>query len=80
MGRPFRHYLFRLAERFGMPVREVLRQLNSREISEWMAYDLTHSPDFQKRYKRDQEAEMLKKETPEQILARFKKMLPPTKR
>jgi hypothetical protein len=37
-ARPERRFYFALAERLGIPVGEMLRRMDSRELSEWMAY------------------------------------------
>ncbi len=74
MGRPFRRYLFSLAERMGVTVNELLRKMNSREISEWWAYDLTKTPGFLKAYRAEKEAEAQSKLSGEQLKARFKQV------
>jgi hypothetical protein len=33
-----RRFFFRLAFKFGMPVRQLLSQIDSRELSEWVAF------------------------------------------
>jgi hypothetical protein len=38
MARPERKFYFRLAAHLGMTVRELLSRLDSRELSEWIAY------------------------------------------
>ncbi len=39
MARPARQFHFRLAAELGMTVRELLARMDSRELSEWMAFD-----------------------------------------
>jgi len=39
-----------------MPVKELLSKMDSQELGEWWAYDLTKSPEFLERYKREKEA------------------------
>lgn len=51
MNRPSRRYYFALAERLGVTVKELLIKCDARELSEWLAYDLTCNDDWVKKYK-----------------------------
>ena len=44
MDRPERQFYFRLAGHLGMPVRELLARISSRELTEWMAYERVTGP------------------------------------
>ena len=37
-GHPERYFHFALAEKLGMTVRELLKNIGSRELTEWIAY------------------------------------------
>lgn len=37
-------FAFRLADRWGMPVRELLARVDSRELTKWMAYEQVRPP------------------------------------
>lgn len=74
MSRPFRRYLFGLAERLGVTVKELLSRMDSQEISEWWAYDLTNTPDFKKKYNEQKEAEAQAKLSAQELKSRFKQM------
>ena len=56
MSHPFKRYCFFLADKLGKHVHEIM-ELNSSEISEWMAYDLTNSEKWVKDYNKQQELE-----------------------
>lgn len=74
MGRHFRRYCFHLADKLKMTVKRLLEEVDSKEISEWMAYDMTNNPEWAANYKRQQELEMSKQMTHEQKLAAFKRL------
>ncbi len=74
MSRHFRRYCFYLADRLKMPVKRLLEELSSSEISEWMAYDLTTNPDWIKKYNHAKELEASKKMTNEEKAAAFKRL------
>lgn len=74
MDRPFRRYLFGLAERMGVSVKELLSKMDSQEISEWWAYDLSRTPEFLKRYHEQKEAEAQAKLTRDELKSRFKQL------
>ena len=54
MGHPFKRYCFNLAERLGMPRRELLEKHDSHELTELMAYDLTMNDEWRDSYLRQQ--------------------------
>lgn len=43
-GRPGREFYFRLAGHLGYTVRELLERIDSRELSEWVAYERIAGP------------------------------------
>lgn len=43
-GRPTREFYFRLAGHLGYTVRELLGRIDSRELTEWMAYERLAGP------------------------------------
>lgn len=43
-GRPTREFYFRLAGHLGYTVRELLGRIDSRELTEWMAYERLSGP------------------------------------
>jgi hypothetical protein len=43
-ARPLRRFLFRLAGHLKMTVGELCRRMDSRELSEWIAYDRYYEP------------------------------------
>lgn len=75
MNRHFRRYCFALASRLKMTVKRLLKELDSHEIAEWMAYDMTCNQDWIKQYEHDQELERSKQMSPEEKLAAFKALL-----
>lgn len=74
MRRHFRRYCFSLAERLRMSVKELLDKLDSDEISEWMAYDLTNNPEWRAKWDKDLELEHSKNMTSEEKLNAFKRL------
>ncbi len=74
MTRQFRRYCFSLAERLGMTVKRLLDTMDSQEISEWMAFDLTNNEEWLKAYNQQREMELDKQRTDEQRLAAFKRV------
>lgn len=71
----FRRYCFYLASQLKMTVRELLEKLDSRELAEWMAYDMTQNTEWQKSYQVEKELEESKKMTDMQQLQAFKALL-----
>lgn len=57
MCRPFRRYCVALAERLGKSISEVM-QLDSSEVSEWMAYDLTLDEKWCDEYQLEQQKKL----------------------
>lgn len=74
MGRHYRRYCFHLAERLKMSVKELTLKLDSHEISEWMAFDLTREENWIKSYKKQLELEQSKEMTNEEKLKAFKRL------
>jgi hypothetical protein len=50
---PERVFLFRLAKELGMTVRRLLNELDSREISEWLAFFRIEREDFENKPKQE---------------------------
>ncbi len=75
MHRHFRRYCFRLAEKLKMSVNQVLTTMDSTEITEWMAYDLTCSEEWLKAYEKEKELEASREMSDEQRLDTLKQML-----
>lgn len=46
MTRGSRIYYFRLAERLGKTVKQLLNEIDAHELAEWMAYDMTQDEDW----------------------------------
>ncbi len=57
-----------------MTVKKLLEDMDSREISEWMAYDITCNPKWQEKYESEKALEISKAMTQEQKVAAFKKL------
>lgn len=74
MGRQFRRYCYNLAERLGLSVKELLEKLDSHELSEWMAYDMTNNSEWQAKYAREKELEQSRSMAPEDKLKAFKRL------
>lgn len=75
MDRHFRRYCFYLAERLKMTVKELLQRMDSKELSEWMAYDMTNEKEWSDKYNSDKELEKSRAMSKEEKLAAFKKLL-----
>ena len=58
-----------------MSVKRLLSEMDSLEISEWLAYDMTQDEKWIKDYNAQLELEESRKMTQEQKVAAFKKML-----
>ena len=71
MCRPFRNYCYMLAEKLGMSVKRLLTEMDSNEIAEWMAFDLSRTEEFQERW----EKEKSKNLSDQEYAARFKALL-----
>jgi|GEM_PF-2913616 len=74
MRRPWRRYCIYLSLRLKMPLPLLLSTLSSADIAEYMAYDMSQSPDWLKAYEQQQLAAKAAEETVEQTVARFKKL------
>ncbi len=46
MQHSFEHYTFRLAEKLGWSQRVLVQSMSAEEIIDWMAFELTNSPEF----------------------------------
>jgi hypothetical protein len=75
MSRPLRRYLFSLAERLSMPVKELEQTLTLDEVAEWLAYDLSNSDEWLAAYMRQKELEASRKLSREQQIIAFKRLL-----
>lgn len=76
MSRPFRVYAFKLAERLGLKSpEEVYKELTPTQIYEWMAYDITSSPEWIKKYQEEEEQKRIEKLSAEEQSAIVKKLL-----
>lgn len=75
MHQHFRRYCFRLADRLKMSVQELLNTLNSAEIAEWMAYDVTCSEEWVENYNKELELEMSRNMSDDEKLQAFKTLL-----
>lgn len=74
MGRPVRRYCFLLAERLSMTVEKLLDSVSSKELSEWMAFDLTRDEDWSKKFYKQKELEASRAMSEEQRLEAFKRL------
>lgn len=74
MRRPWRRYCMHLSLRLKMPLPHLLKTLSSAEIAEYMAFDMTSNPEWVKAYEQQQLATKVREETPEQTVARFKRI------
>lgn len=72
MGRPFRYYCFSLAEKLHLTIDELLNKLDSNEISEWMAYDLSKTEKFQDKIEAERQAKESAEMTGKQKASLFK--------
>ncbi len=43
---PFQHFTFVLAKNLGMSQRRLVKEMGADEITDWMAYELSNSPEF----------------------------------
>ena len=71
----FRRYCFHLASKLRMTVRQLMSNLDSGEISEWMANDMTQSDEWLESYNKDLELQKSKEMDDNQKLEAFKRML-----
>lgn len=74
MHRQFRRYCFYLADRLKMSVKKLLKELDSHEIAEWMAYDLTNNKDWLGKYQKEIELEASRQMSQEDKVAAFKRL------
>lgn len=75
MHQHFRRYCFHLAAKLKMSVRTLLNEMDSLEIAEWMAYDLTCSDEWKEQYDKERQREKSKEMSDEETLAAFKALL-----
>lgn len=75
MSRPFRLYSMSLARRYKIPVKYLYTLLNSNDIVEEMAYDMTQNDEYKKKWAREKELAASRKLTKDQRLAAFKHLL-----
>lgn len=66
MRRPFRRYAVSLSLRVGMPVNQMLEVMDSADVAEYMAFDLTQEVDFIERYRHEKDLEFSRTLTPEE--------------
>lgn len=57
MCRPARRFYFTLALKLGMTVKNLLNDIDSHELSEWIAYFMTRDEDWVKNYDKQKEIE-----------------------
>lgn len=57
MQRPMRRYTFALAERLGRTVAQLLDNISSSELAEWIAYDKTLDKEWVEKFNHEQELE-----------------------
>lgn len=74
MHRQFRRYCFYLADRLKMSVKKLLKELDSHEIAEWMAYDLTNNKEWISKYNKQLELEASRQMSQEDKVAAFKRL------
>ncbi len=70
----FRSYCFHLAEKLNMTVHQLQTTLDSGEISEWMAYELTQSDVWIEKYNKEKELELSKQMSQEERTEAFKRL------
>lgn len=71
MRHPFRRYAINLSLRLKMPVNQLLNEMDSADIAEYMAYDITSDEDWLKRYKQKQELDRSRDMSPEEKAEAF---------
>lgn len=74
MCHPFRRYCFFLGEKLGKSLKEI-QALDSAEITEWMAYDLTNDETWLEKYKQEQELERQRAMSDQEKARLFKQLL-----
>ncbi len=74
MRHPFRRYCFCLGEKLGKSINEIMA-LDAKEISEWMAYELTLNQEWMDRFNEKQELERQKTISVQERADMFKKLL-----
>lgn len=76
MGRPFRLYCMRLAERLGYKsLKNLYAELDNNEIMEWAAYDLTNDAKWREDYDKELNSLEAQKEwTPEEEAEKIRAM------
>lgn len=75
MSRPFHRYCYYLASKLKMSVRRLLSEMDSLEISTWMAFDMTNNEEWLKTYNTELELKMSKEMSDEQRVRAFKRLL-----
>lgn len=58
-----------------MSVQQILETMTSKEISEWMAYDLTCSPEWQEKFEEEESLRISREMSPEDKARAFKALL-----
>lgn len=53
MARPFRHYCFMMSEKLGVYVHDLMNDLSSAQIAEYMAFDQLKDSEYRAKLKRD---------------------------
>ncbi|WP_010323039.1 hypothetical protein [Marinobacterium stanieri] len=74
MRRPWRRYCINLSLRLKTPVNQLLETMSSADVAEYMAFDLTQTPEWQKEQAAKADAEAVADESVEQTVARFKRI------
>lgn len=75
MSLPYKRYCYYLASRLKMSVKRLLSELDSNEISTWMAYDMTNDDKWLANYNKERELELSRQMSDEEKLNAFKKLL-----
>ena len=75
MDLPYRRYCYHLASRLKMSVKRLMDELDSREIANWMAYDMTNDDKWLEKYNKERELELSRQMSDEEKLIAFKKLL-----
>ena len=57
-----------------MTVNRLLKEMDSAEISEWMAFELSRQPEFLEKWKKEEELKRFRAMSKEHQIAMFKKV------
>lgn len=68
-------FCFHLASKLGMSVYTLLHTMDSKEISEWMAYEISQSPERLEQRQKERELERARNMSDDEQLAAFRAML-----